>query len=82
MSVLKKIGSFGKKALKSIGNVSGKVLSSIGSVKNMMDSTGLTSLAQGALLSNPLTAPLGMGVSVINPLIKGSQSIMNSLAKI
>lgn len=67
MSILKKIGHFAGKVLKGIGKVGGGILSTLGKVKSFADQTGLTGAMTNALMSTPMTAPLGIGLAAAGP---------------
>lgn len=82
MAILKKFGNFLGNAIKRIGEVGGKVASIVGGIKNVADQTGLTSLAQTALMSNPVTAPAGMALSFANPAINATKSITGLMSKV
>lgn len=82
MSILRKIGSFAGNALRKIGDVGGKVLGVIGGVKKFADSTGLTQLAQTALMSNPTTAPAGMALAAANPILGAGKGLMSAMSKV
>lgn len=82
MSVLRKFGNFVNGAIKKFGQIGNKVASVVGSVKSVADQTGLTSLAQTALMSNPVTAPAGMALSFANPAISATKSITGLMSKV
>jgi len=82
MSVLRKIGSFFKGAIRKVGDVGGKILSGVGAVKNVMDSTGITSALQAGLMSNPMTAPLGIGLAAANPVLDAGKGLMGAMSKV
>lgn len=82
MSVLRKIGQFFKSAIRKVGDVGGKVVSGIGAVKRVADSTGLTSALTGALASNPMTAPLALGLAAANPVLDGAKSITSAMSRV
>lgn len=67
MSILRKIGNFAGKVLKGIGKVGGGILKTLGNVKSFADQTGLTGAMTNALMSNPMTAPLGIGLAASGP---------------
>ena len=63
MSILRKIGRFGMNVLRKVGDVGGTILKGISAVKKVADNTGITSMVQSGLLSNPATAPTAASVS-------------------
>lgn len=82
MSILKKIGSFAKNTIRKFGDVGGKVLGVVGGIKKVADATGITSALQAGLMSNPITAPIGLGLAAANPAIDAGKGLMNAMSKV
>lgn len=82
MSVLRKIGSFFKGAIRKVGDVGGKVLGVVGGIKKVADATGITGALQGALMSNPVTAPAGIALAAANPVLDAGKGLMGAMSKV
>lgn len=82
MSVLRKFGNFMGNAIRKVGQIGGKVASIVGGIKNVADQTGLTSLVQTALMSNPETMPFAVGLSMANPIIGATKSLTGLMSKV
>jgi hypothetical protein len=81
MSILRKIGRFGMNVLRKVGDVGGTILKGISAVKKVADNTGVTSMVQGALMSNPETAPFGAALAMSNSVLKAGQGVTSAMSK-
>ena len=81
MSILRKIGRFGMNVLRKVGDVGGTILKGISAVKKVADNTGITSMVQSGLLSNPATAPFGAALAMSNKVIQAGQGLTGSMSK-